>query len=57
MSITLLCLHLNNCFHGDIKPTNILINKGNLKYVYYLIDYGEGKIVSELIKTNHKTLC
>ena len=57
MSITLLCLHLNNCFHGDIKPANILVNKGNSENVYYLTDYGEGKIVSELIKTDNKTLC
>ena len=27
MSLSLLCLHLNNCFHGDIKPSNILVNQ------------------------------
>ena len=49
MSLSLLCLHLNNCFHGDIKPSNILVNQNNQNQnIYYLTDYGEGKIVEEL---------
>ena len=57
MSLALLCLHLNQCFHGDIKPANILVDKDNYKQnVYYLTDYGESKIVEELKKTDNKTL-
>ena len=26
ISLSLLCLHLNCCFHGDIKPQNILVD-------------------------------
>ena len=49
MSLSLLCLHLNNYFHGNIKPSNILVNQDNEKQnIYYLTDYGEGKIAEEL---------
>ena len=57
MSLSLLCLHLNQCFHGDIKPANILVDLDSKNQnVYYLTDYGEGKIVEELKKTDNKTL-
>ena len=55
--MSLLCLHLNNCFHGDIKPANILVNSDNKSdNSYYLADLGEGKIADELKYADIKTL-
>ena len=57
MSLTLFCLHSNGCFHGDIKPANILIsNKHPAKLNYYLTDYGEGKCIHNFITSDYETL-
>ena len=46
MSLCLLCLHSNKFYHGDIKPTNILVIKNNFgELIYYLTDYGTGELI------------
>ena len=54
ISLALVCLHVNGCFHGDIKPANILVNTNSKGFrLYYLTDYGEGQFVGDNIETNY----
>lgn len=39
-------LNAHNCYHRDLKPGNIFINKDNGKYLYSLGDFSESKIVN-----------
>lgn len=37
-------LHINGCYHRDLKIENILINKKEDKLQFYLADFSESKI-------------
>lgn len=40
-----MCMHANNCYHFDLKPTNIMVNQKNEKLIYYLTDFNEDRVL------------
>ena len=46
------CMKLNNIYHNDLHPNNILINYENNNFKIYIIDFGEA--TNNLIKFNNE---
>ena len=45
MSLIFTCIHINGCFHGDFKPSNLMVNEINSKLFYFLTDFSESKLL------------
>jgi hypothetical protein len=45
------CMKLNNIYHNDLHPNNILVNYENNNFTIYIIDFGEA--TNNMIKFNN----
>ena len=48
-------LHINGCYHRDLKLANILVNKKGDQLHFYLGDFSESKL-GNYISTDYNTL-
>ena len=56
MCLTFMRMHAHKCFYGDLKPSNIMINKFNNKLYYILCDFSESEVFDSMT-TSFKNLC